>query len=325
MISAFEITTVCGVNCYALISGYVGIFSKHNYSSIVTLWLQVLFYSVSISIVFRILYPEKVSSWDVLFSFFPILSTQYWYFTSYFILFLFMPLLNYALNHSTKKQIGLFFALLLTFITVLAPIYNTVFGEDVFYLKGGFTAWWLIILYLLGGYIRKYNVLFTVKKWALLVVFFISTAITYASKTVLQFVDMRLFGERRFTGVFGSYTSITVLVSAVALLLLFSRIRVSASFSKIIGFFAPLTFGIYLIHENQYMIPNLFGLIRKTSPTGITMTLLLIVGSTIAIYFCCTLIESMRFCLFKLLRIKKLLEKSERRLSVKLDKHFGQK
>ncbi len=43
------------VNCYALISGYVGFRSNFKYSKVVNLWLQVAFYSIGITLFFLIL------------------------------------------------------------------------------------------------------------------------------------------------------------------------------------------------------------------------------------------------------------------------------
>lgn len=37
--------TYCAVNCYALISGYVGIGASYRYGRIFFLWLEVLFYT----------------------------------------------------------------------------------------------------------------------------------------------------------------------------------------------------------------------------------------------------------------------------------------
>lgn len=41
-----EIAAYCAVNCYALISGYVGIRAKHKASNIIMLWLQVALYFI---------------------------------------------------------------------------------------------------------------------------------------------------------------------------------------------------------------------------------------------------------------------------------------
>ena len=52
-----EIASYCAVNCYALISGYVGIYSKHKLSNIFYLWIQVIFYTLSITLLFKIISP----------------------------------------------------------------------------------------------------------------------------------------------------------------------------------------------------------------------------------------------------------------------------
>ena len=41
-----EIASYCAVNCYALISGYVGVKTKFRMSNILYLWLQVVFYGL---------------------------------------------------------------------------------------------------------------------------------------------------------------------------------------------------------------------------------------------------------------------------------------
>lgn len=48
-----EIMSYCAVNCYALISGFVGVKSKFKYSNILILWLQVVFYNRFNFLIFR--------------------------------------------------------------------------------------------------------------------------------------------------------------------------------------------------------------------------------------------------------------------------------
>ena len=55
-----EICAYCAVNCYAIISGYVGISSKFKYTNIIMLWLQVAFYTLSITAVFSVLKPGTI-------------------------------------------------------------------------------------------------------------------------------------------------------------------------------------------------------------------------------------------------------------------------
>ena len=69
-----EIMCYCAVNCYALISGYVGVGSKFKYSNIVNIWLQVIWYSVGIAFVAALVSP-KIYLGDVFEGFLPVSKT----------------------------------------------------------------------------------------------------------------------------------------------------------------------------------------------------------------------------------------------------------
>ncbi len=56
-----EICVYCAVNCYALISGYVGVDSKFRFSNIIVLWLRVVFYTFIITMVFFVFIPNSVT------------------------------------------------------------------------------------------------------------------------------------------------------------------------------------------------------------------------------------------------------------------------
>lgn len=90
-----EIAAYCAVNCYALISGYVGIHGKYRYSNWVLLWLRVLFYSILITVFFKFAAPSVVGRYEWTSAIFPTSREQYWYFTAYTGLFLLIPVLNF--------------------------------------------------------------------------------------------------------------------------------------------------------------------------------------------------------------------------------------
>ena len=60
-----ESAAYCAVNCYALISGYVGYGTKHKYSNIVVLYLQVVFWTIAIQAVFMVVMPGTVGITDI--------------------------------------------------------------------------------------------------------------------------------------------------------------------------------------------------------------------------------------------------------------------
>jgi surface polysaccharide O-acyltransferase-like enzyme len=82
-----EIACYCAVNCYALISGYVGINAKHKYVNIISLSLQVLFYSVCITgaeIAIALFNRTEISFLTIVSHLLPSI-TDYWYFSAYFL------------------------------------------------------------------------------------------------------------------------------------------------------------------------------------------------------------------------------------------------
>lgn len=111
----------CAVNCYALISGYVGVKSKFKLQNIIKLWFQVVFYSVVLNIIIWVTIPNVPINKGLLIQMLmPISFERYWYFSAYFILFAFMPFLNLLLNNLDKSMAT---KLLITLILVCS------FGE----------------------------------------------------------------------------------------------------------------------------------------------------------------------------------------------------
>ena len=89
-----EITCYCAVNCYALITGYVMVNSKFKYKKIFYLWLDVLFWRLLLTFIMNFMFPDLVGKKDFLYSVFNVMFNSYWYFSSYFALFFFIPFIT---------------------------------------------------------------------------------------------------------------------------------------------------------------------------------------------------------------------------------------
>lgn len=74
--------SICAVNCFALISGYLLTDGKKRWNKLAGLWVEVCFYSAFFAVLFNIVFPKKVTLLSVCKSFFPISTNQYWYFTA---------------------------------------------------------------------------------------------------------------------------------------------------------------------------------------------------------------------------------------------------
>ena len=177
-----EICVYCAVNCYALISGYVGVDSKFRFSNIIVLWLRVVFYTFIITMVFFVFIPNSVTKLSFIKALFPVMSSQYWYFTAYFAMFFFIPLLNAALNQIDRIRLKI----ILISLIILFSVLQTLFCRDVFSTGLGYTAWWLMILYLIGGYIKKYGFLEKCKSGLLFLGYCMMVWITWGSKFIIE-------------------------------------------------------------------------------------------------------------------------------------------
>ena len=213
-----ETAAYCAVNCYGLISGYVGVQRRFRYSGALALWLRVAFYTLGITAVFACLMPGSVNGDRVLRAFFPVLFRQYWYVTAYFGMCLFIPFFNLLLNRLSKGQLRL----LALSIVLVFSVLPTLRQKDVFLTDNGYSVLWLSCLYLLGGVLRLCGRQ-TSRRPA-------SRGAIYAGCVLATWL-VRLAGDRLWMARTGhlcdkvlltAYTSPTVLLAAVALVLLHS-------------------------------------------------------------------------------------------------------
>lgn len=314
--SVMEISAYCAVNCYALISGYVGVKSKFKFSNIANLWLQVIFYSALITIGFAIFEGNAQFS-TILFAFLPVFSQQYWYFTAYFGLFFFMPLFNLALNNLNKNILKICLVVLL----FLFCFYSLDFGDN-FVLNGGYSLLWIAMLYLIGGYIFKYNPLSKIKNYQLILIVLACILFTWIPRFIIEsFYDrggifQKLYG---FKDDFISYTSPTITIIAISLLELFSRMKLN-KIKSVVTFFASTSFGVYLIHVQNNIWKLLYNRFAQFATYNPILMILSVLGVAIGIYIICSLIDYLRLLLFRLLKINMLTQKLEIKIKNKFFK-----
>lgn len=298
-----EITCYCAVNCYALITGYVMINSKFKYKKIITLWTEVVFWAVLLTIIMNIKYPILVGKKDLLYSFFPIIFNKYWYFSSYFCLFFFIPFINKLIDILDKNN---FKRLIITMI-ILFSILNLV--SDPFKLSDGYSFLWLVTCYFIGAYINKYKSLNTTKNKYLLIGIIISIAFTLSFKLlILKYpnITFGLFGPDLFI----KYNSITILIISIFLLIIFTRLKITNKYLKrFIKRISPATFGVYIIHVHPkiwtIIMSQRFKFLITYEPI---MMILLVLLSAFIVYMLCSYMEMLRIYIFKKIKIQKLID-----------------
>ena len=297
-----EAAMYSAADCFALISGYALSVKNTKISSIISLWLQTLFYSVGITVLFFFFVPDAgISKTDILIASFPVITKRYWYISAYFGMYVVAPILNVALINMKKRSMEF------VFIGMLIVLGGFSLKFDPFNLGGGCSSMWLCMLYLLGGYLRKYDIISkfrSIKGWAL---FGSMSVITFLSKFIIETFTNLPERNADYPMLLVSFVSPTVLLAGVGLFVVFARMKFPKSVEKIISIVSPAALGVYLIHVCDPIWNNAFkgfsaGFVNYSPVKMVFM----VIGSSVAIYVACSAIELVRIYLFKALRINVL-------------------
>ncbi len=295
-----EAAAFCAVDCYALISGYVGTGRKFRISGIALLWLRVVFWTLIITTVTLVIAPELVGIRQYVRAVLPVTMKQYWYFTSYFCVFFLMPFLDSAVENLPRRLMTFLLAALAVIFTILPLAART----DLFGAASGYTPVWLAVLYLFGAYARKYELLEKLRGVKALALFVLFTLATLAVKLAGEALGISRFDP----GFLYSYTSPTVLAAAICLLGFFASLRIGDGAGRAISFLAPTAFSVYLIHTHplvwMYLLENRFvSLAELPAP----LCALAVLGCALTIFAVCSALDLLRELLFRALKLKERL------------------
>ena len=112
------------------------------------------------------------------------------------------------------------------------------------------------------------------------------------------------------------YDSPIKIMQSISMTLFFLQIKYNKYLSKIISFFGPLTFGIYLIHNNKLINSQIVSKIFMNEPINLSLksTIILFLVKGLKIFFICIFIDYLRNLIFVFLRIKKICILFEKRI-----------
>ncbi len=301
---ALECLCFCAVDCYALLSGFLSAHrSRPPYGRLVLLWLEVVLYSALYACVFRLISHEYAGKRELLNALFPVMRRQYWYFTAFFALSFLAPLINAGVRCLDGRMAALTAVLLIAVFSVLPTLLCT----DPFNLKGGYSALWLVILYILGALLNKGELHKRLAPSGLVVVFLLSTSLTFLLKVVCPVTIPRI-GTLSVM----NYTSPTVLFSAISLLFLLGRLRGKRG-RRLLLRLSDASFGVYILHTNPLVWTFWFypGVLKGCAGFPAWALPLVVVGSSALVYLICFIIDSARAMVFQKLRLQAVLEKAE--------------
>ena len=247
---ALEVLCYGAVNLYIMISGYFLINARARMEKPFKMVIQVLFYSVGIFLIFLAMgkLPDYASETFYKHMFFtPVASSHYWFASMYIFFYLTAPFLAVGLRRLNKTQhLGLVVITMLLF----SRLWKTILPQTAPIDDKGYGILWFVTLFVLASYIRKFVPVRKNRRWLYFGIYLLSSLVTFASFFAVNRIFLMTGRFEVFIKVLLEYNSPTVIVASTALFLFFRTITIpDGFFSKIILFVSPLTFGVYLLHE----------------------------------------------------------------------------
>lgn len=313
-----EIAVFCAVNCYALITGFFNWNQKVRYYKLAYFWLQVIFYTLLITLIYSI---KMASINQALWfnAFFPIMTYQYWYMTAYVGVFLFMPILNSYIQNTEKRKLTLHLLLLFIVMSVL-PVFFSHNG-DPFLFYGGYSTLWLVMMYVAGGVISKCEIGRSLSKLQCFTYFLLSISFSWGYKIIVDYFNIYAQAGIPSARIL-EYRFPASILAAMFLLLLFKQIKINKEFlKKGILILSNATLGVYLIHEHPLIRNNFIqGYSKDFAMLSTFQMVVAILLGALIIYIICMVIELLRMQLFKLLNVANGLKTIEMKLAEWLHK-----
>ena len=301
-------------NAFALISGVIG-YKSTKYSNLLYLWLCVVFYSVSIRYFYLKVKKDGKVKGKLYEDYFPVIFCKYWYFSSYFGMFIFLPIVNRGIQYLRKTEFKL---LIMSIFSIYVFWHNCInSNNDIFRMKGGCSTIWLLCLYIIGAYIGKFNIENAgIKKYIInLINFLIFLILCFLYNKFRGYIISDFNGNYKI--ILGNFikklmsndlNSVIRTAQALLIILFFLNLKYNKYLSKFITFLGPLTFGVYLIHINENVHINYLQnlLDRESYNLTVIEVIPMLILKSIKLFFECIIIEYVRHLLFTMLKIRNI-------------------
>ena len=246
---------------------------------------------------------------------FPIIYVRYWYCTSYFGMFMFLPAINKGIQYLSKSEFKLLVMSIFSIFVFWQTYINNKF--DSFLFNGGHSSIWLACLYIIGAYIGRFNVIFTgIKRYFFSFIYFF--IFLMLCSLFNHFRDYKISGLsenykiklRNFIIRLMSRKLCHLIRTTLSLFitLFFLQLKYNKYLTKIITFCGPLTFGVYLIHFNSNVLHNCLGKILNQESYNLTANevIKMLILKSLKLFIVCMAIEYLRHSLFSILKIRNI-------------------
>lgn len=276
-----------GVTIFVLITGYFMIENKWKVKKLIKVILETVFYSIGIALVFQILGIVKMNASGIFYFLTPVIHGNYWFVTTYVLLYLFIPFINKMLKNLTKEEYKRFMLLILVLqyiISRIFPINNLLSALGTF-----------ILIYAIGAYIKLYPNAYFENMKRNRIIALLSYLLLFIVVIVMDYIRIKfnIDNYKMKASYLVDLNSILVLITSVHLFLWFLKLDIKQN--KIINTIAKSTFGIYIIHEHscikKLVWNDIFGMLNIAK---LWQLIILAIVSTILIFIICLVIDQIR-------------------------------
>ena len=230
-------------NCFVMLSGYYLSERKGAVRAgrLFRIGAQVWFYSMLTFCVAVKAGAVPLSAISLLRALLPLTSNGYWFASAYFLMYLSVPVLNTVVQSLDRRQ----YKTLLLVALLLQSVWGTLFNwaTDVTFVNNGYSFIWFYTLYFIAAYFRKYRV--TVPSGLCLLAYLAASAAGLFNRMLALRVENALH--------LNGYQALATVIASAAMFLLFQNIRIRSDYWRRWVFrLAPLSFGVYLLHDSDF-------------------------------------------------------------------------
>ncbi len=308
-----EAFCLVAVNVYVLISGYFLSEAQFAWRRVMTVICQTLFYTILIPPALALcgILPlsELTDVYRLQKGVFPVQSGHYWFVSAYVVMCLLSPFLNEGIKHLEKKRLQQLIMALLFFFSIGKTFVPLQFATD----RYGYDFGWFCVVYLIGGYVRRYGIGFFRNGRRGFCVYAGAALLSGMAEIVLTVLSGRFSGLSYYASVPFHYNYLLCIAGAVGLFYGFSYVRLpEGAFSRLVRWVSPAVFGVYLIHEQADLAGRWYGMVNGltgllgegwqlaagTADAGLLRFLGLLVLQTAIVFAVCVCVDKVRGRLF---------------------------
>ncbi len=282
LIIFLETFSIVAVNIYILISAYYLSQKNVELTKIKKIYLKTFIISIIIGIILLLLKQIEFNLKNIITICLPFTMQLYWFVNAYLILLFLSPYINMIIDRFNQNELKKILITLLVINSIIPFIsMNTVL------LTTGNSVFWFINLYLIAGYIKKYNISLSLKKN---IFFYLLILLLMSCFNLIIYKNFGLLLMLRFL----NYNNIWVLILSVLVFLLFinSKQKYSRNLEKFIMFFSKSTFAVYLISDNKFVREILWkNLIDTLKYNNNIYMIIYIILNSILIFLACVICD----------------------------------